>query len=69
MVLNGALAGLVGITAGADVLTITQAILVGAVCGVVAVFSVILIDKKLDDPVGATTVHLVWYHRYLGGCA
>ena len=59
MVLNGALAGLVGITAGADVFTITQAILVGAVCGIVAVFSVILIDKKLDDPVGATTVHLV----------
>mgnify|MGYP000094010881 CR=1 FL=1 len=59
MVLNGALAGLVGITAGADVLTIGQAILVGAVCGIVAVFSVIAIDKKLDDPVGATTVHLV----------
>ncbi len=60
MVLNGALAGLVGITAGADVLTVMQAVLVGVVCGSVAVISVISFDKaKLDDPVGATTVHLV----------
>ncbi len=60
MVLNGALAGLVGITAGADVLTVMQATLVGLACGAVAVVSVIMIDKaKIDDPVGATTVHLV----------
>ena len=60
MVLNGCLAGLVGVTAGADVLTVMQAIIVGLVCGAVAVVSVMMFDKlKLDDPVGATTVHLV----------
>ena len=60
MVLNGCLAGLVGITAGADQLTVAQAIMVGLVCGAVAVLSVIGLDRlKIDDPVGATTVHLV----------
>ena len=60
MALNGCLAGLVGITAGADMLTPAQAILVGLVTGAVAVFAVIAIDKaQIDDPVGAITVHLV----------
>lgn len=60
MVLNGCLAGLVGITAGADVISVPWSIVVGLVCGAVAVFSVAFFDKlKLDDPVGATTVHLV----------
>ncbi len=60
MVLNGCLAGLVGITAGADVISIPWAVVIGLVCGAVAVFSVMLFDRmKLDDPVGATTVHLV----------
>ncbi len=60
MVLNGCLAGLVGITAGADVVSIKAAVLIGLICGAVAVISVILFDKaKIDDPVGATTVHLV----------
>ncbi len=60
MVLNGCLAGLVGITAGADVVSVRAAVLIGLICGAVAVVSVILFDKaKLDDPVGATTVHLV----------
>jgi ammonium transporter, Amt family len=60
MVLNGCLAGLVGITAGADVVSVPWAIAIGFICGVVAVLSVLLIDKaKIDDPVGATTVHLV----------
>ncbi len=60
MVLNGCLAGLVGITAGADVIPVHWAIVVGLVCGAVAVVSVMMFDKlKLDDPVGATTVHLV----------
>lgn len=60
MVLNGCLAGLVGITAGADVLSVSWAIVVGLVCGAVAVVSVMMFDKlKIDDPVGATTVHLV----------
>ncbi|MFC1498083.1 ammonium transporter [Verrucomicrobiota bacterium] len=60
MVLNGCLAGLVGITAGADVVSIKAAIIIGLICGAVAVVSVMMFDKlKLDDPVGATTVHLV----------
>ena len=60
MVLNGCLAGLVGITAGADTVSISSAILIGLVCGGVAVLSVMMFDKlKIDDPVGATTVHLV----------
>jgi Amt family ammonium transporter len=60
MVLNGCLAGLVGITAGADVVSVIPAILIGLICGAVAVGSVMMFDKlKLDDPVGATTVHLV----------
>lgn len=60
MVLNGCLAGLVGITAGADVIPVHWSIVVGLVCGAVAVISVMLFDRaKIDDPVGATTVHLV----------
>jgi Amt family ammonium transporter len=60
MVLNGCLAGLVGITAGADVVSVGASIIIGLICGAVAVVSVMMFDKlKLDDPVGATTVHLV----------
>ena len=60
MVLNGCLAGLVGITAGADAITLTGAIVLGFVCGMVVVFSVFAFDKlRLDDPVGALSVHLV----------
>jgi Amt family ammonium transporter len=60
MVLNGCLAGLVGITAGADVVSVKAAILIGLICGAVAVVSVMAFDRmRLDDPVGATTVHLV----------
>lgn len=60
MALNGSLAGLVGITAGADVVSVTSAIIIGLVAGVIVVFSVIALDKaKLDDPVGAISVHLV----------
>ncbi len=60
MVLNGCLAGLVGVTAGADVLSIKASVIVGLLCGVVAVFAVMGFDRiKVDDPVGATTVHLV----------
>ncbi|ANQ51349.1 ammonium transporter [Flammeovirga sp. MY04] len=59
MVLNGILAGLVGITAGADQMSPNEAILIGIVCGVVVVFSAIGMDKlKLDDCVGAVSVHL-----------
>ena len=60
MVLNGILAGLVGITAGADVIEPTMAILVGFIAGVLVVISAVTLDKlKLDDVVGAVSVHLV----------
>ena len=60
MSLNGILAGLVGITAGADVVSPASAVMIGAVAGVVVVFSVIFFDRiKIDDPVGAISVHLV----------
>ncbi len=61
MALNGALGGLVGITAGADVVSIMSAIIIGLVAGVLVVLAVITIDSKLklDDPVGAISVHLV----------
>ena len=60
MVLNGVLGGLVGITAGADLMSPTQAILIGGIAGMIIPFSVVFFDKlRLDDPVGATSVHLV----------
>lgn len=60
MALNGALAGLVGITAGADAIAVPAAMLVGAIAGVLVVLAVILIDRaRIDDPVGAISVHLV----------
>jgi len=60
MVLNGMLAGLVGITAGADTVSVNAAMLIGLVAGVIVVGSVLLIDRaKIDDPVGAISVHLV----------
>jgi Amt family ammonium transporter len=60
MFLNGILGGLVGITAGADQMSPTDAILIGSVAGALIVFAVAFIDRlKLDDPVGAIAVHLV----------
>lgn len=60
MALNGCLAGLVGITAGADVISPLRAVIVGLIAGIVVVFAVIAFDRlKLDDPVGAISVHLV----------
>ena len=60
MVLNGILGGLVGITAGADQMSPTDSILIGLIAGALVVIAVVLFDKaKLDDPVGATSVHLV----------
>ena len=60
MFLNGILGGLVGITAGADKMTPTDALLIGAIAGAIVVFAVSFIDRlKLDDPVGAIAVHLV----------
>ncbi len=59
LTLNGVLAGLVGITAGCDAVSPAGAALIGAICGVVMIFSVDFIDKvlKIDDPVGASSVH------------
>ena len=60
LTLNGALAGLVGITAGADVMTPGTATIIGFIAGLIVVFAVIFFDKiKIDDPVGAISVHLV----------
>lgn len=60
MFLNGILGGLVGITAGADVMTPESAIIIGAIAGTLIVFAVAFVDAiKLDDPVGAIAVHLV----------
>ena len=59
MVLNGSLAGLVGITAGADVLSPLNAIIVGYIAGLLVVSSVLFFDRlRIDDPVGAISVHL-----------
>ncbi len=60
MTLNGCLAGLVSITAGADCVSWGASILIGLIGGVVVVLSVLLVDKiRIDDPVGAVSVHLV----------
>ncbi|MXZ70559.1 MAG: ammonium transporter [Acidobacteria bacterium] len=60
MVLNGSLAGLVGITAGADTVSVNAAMVIGLIAGFIVVAAVILIDRaQLDDPVGAISVHLV----------
>jgi Amt family ammonium transporter len=58
MGLNGILAGLVGITAGADSIMPFWAIITGVIAGILVVFSIIFFDKiKIDDPVGAISVH------------
>lgn len=58
MILNGALAGLVAITAGPDTPSPLMATIIGAVGGAIVVFSIVFMDKvKIDDPVGAISVH------------
>lgn len=59
LTLNGILAGLVGITAGCDAVSPLGAVLIGSICGIVMIFSVEFIDQalKVDDPVGASSVH------------
>jgi Amt family ammonium transporter len=60
MILNGALGGLVAITASADVVGLWEPIIIGAVGGTLVVFAIPLFDKlKIDDTVGALSVHLV----------
>ena len=58
--INGGLAGLVGITAGCDTVSLVSSIIIGLIAGILVVFSIMLLDRiKLDDPVGAIPVHLV----------
>lgn len=59
LTLNGVLAGLVGVTAGCDVVSPLGAVIIGAVCGTVMIYSVVILDHKfhIDDPVGASSVH------------
>lgn len=58
MMLNGALAGLVGITANCDQVPFWAALVIGAISGVLVVLGIILLDKlRIDDPVGAFPVH------------
>ncbi len=60
MILNGALGGLVAVTAGPDLYNIYTPILIGGIGGALVVFAVPLFDKiRLDDPVGALSVHLI----------
>ncbi len=60
MILNGTLAGLVAITAPCAAVGLTSSVIIGAVAGVLVVFSVLFFDRvKIDDPVGALSVHLV----------
>jgi len=77
MLLNGILAGLVGITAGADGATVFGSIIIGLISGILVVYSVLFFDRiKVDDPVGAISVHLMngmWgtfavglFHREVG---
>jgi Amt family ammonium transporter len=59
MFMNGILGGLVGITAGADLMSPLDAVIVGGIGGIVVVLAIAFMDKrKLDDPVGAIAVHL-----------
>lgn len=58
MTLNGTLAGLVGITAGTANVTPVSSVIIGAIAGVIVVFGIQLLDNaRIDDPVGAITVH------------
>ena len=60
MTLNGCLAGLVAITAPCAFVSVGSSLIIGLIAGILVVFSVLSLDKlKIDDPVGATSVHLV----------
>lgn len=60
MTINGCLAGLVAITGSCAFVSVTSSLIIGAVAGVIVVFAVLFFDRiKIDDPVGATSVHLV----------
>lgn len=60
MTINGCLAGLVGITGSCAYVSVASSLIIGAAAGIIVVFAVIFFDRgKVDDPVGATSVHLV----------
>ena len=60
MTINGCLAGLVAITGGCAFVSVPASLLIGAIAGIIVVFAVVLFDRaKIDDPVGATSVHLI----------
>lgn len=60
MTINGCLAGLVGITGSCAFVSVASSLIIGAIAGVIVVFAVLFFDRiKVDDPVGATSVHLV----------
>jgi Amt family ammonium transporter len=60
MILNGTLAGLVAITAGCNAVSVGSSIVIGLIAGILVVYAVLFFDKvKIDDPVGALSVHLV----------
>jgi Amt family ammonium transporter len=60
MIINGALAGLVAVTAPCAFVSVGSSAIIGLIAGVLVVFAVLMFDKlKLDDPVGALSVHLV----------
>lgn len=60
MIINGILAGLVGVTAACAYITIGSAFIIGLIAGIIVVFAVTFFDKlRIDDPVGAISVHLV----------
>jgi Amt family ammonium transporter len=60
MILNGTLAGLVAITAPCNIVSVGSSVVIGLIAGVLVVYAVLFFDKvKLDDPVGALSVHLV----------
>jgi Amt family ammonium transporter len=60
MIINGILAGLVGVTASCAYVSIVSSAIIGLIAGIIVVFAVTLFDKiGIDDPVGATSVHLV----------
>lgn len=60
MTINGCLAGLVGITGSCAYVSVSSSLIIGALAGVIVVFAVLFFDRvKVDDPVGATSVHLV----------
>lgn len=59
-IVNGMLGGLVGITAGCNAVPLWSAALIGVICGVLVIESVMFFDRiRIDDPVGAISVHLV----------